>query len=817
MEKQFDAIASKVTETIQSISSIYNEIGYTSLEIAEKKAEIFETINNAIVSFKSNLEREKNSINNECEWLRQQIRVILAMLNDHTGEKHLKLSSRGVVFDDELMYAEGAVAMGEASAASNQNHFMTNHSPTLSLLQYKTRLNLIFLEVLKAFVKVFKRFNEVNRMFWENIDTITDDFTAHKNSVFSESIPSKLDADEHAVLIAEFESILEQLNMTTRNYNPQLRQGMSETAVQDVAFIISSPRKKKQSMAGLESEIDPDASSDEAMNRLREINYKLVHAIRGLKVTKVTNETIAQLAKEVETTENEIEVRVQSMKDKISDCLNVIDVLSLTELDLIAIQRMQSQSDREKQASYAGEGLFDVDTLRFIQNNPREFGLMDHHLNFVARLTHTLQTIRDNKKKKWEQYSQVCSSLWEKLGENRSYTEIFLAENSNLTDLALTNLKMELKRPYAMRSEYVDSFILDARKQVFELHSKLLYSDARRQEFKYKNYDVNDISGDKECILDELEVEIEKLKRDYASKEPVLSLYAELNELLEDQNFLNESSKDSSRLLSKNSCKILLNEEKLRKKINKNLPRVLSSLKQEIITYNDRLLSEGLSPITAGNDDMFEKILLIESDLGTQGSKPTRNKPSVAFSTRTSSPKKPSLPEMNTIRRSPRAEDHKVLGKKTALGSAVLVPLNTSLAPNDICSAGPSPVSREDSSSSCTSSNDTLYSICSRVSPLKTALNVNRSFSDNFSPSKRADKGTEKGPISTEDEKENPFVARKTVFGGPLGALLKPKKSREDARLSSGSLANSTIGGDDYQTWRDERIKEINGEDLDLC
>lgn len=917
MEQQFDLIANKVNETIQSINSIYNEIGYSCQEIAEKKAEIFEAMNNTITSFKSNLQREKNSISNECEWLRQQIRIILAMLNDSSGEKHLKLSSRGIVFDNESMYTEGckedvlqhmsklhlsrnmsnsfqfldedangsptgllfSSTSGLGSPFSNgttgektlnsqinadiisrdQYQYMLSHNPNLSLLQYKAKLNCIFLEVLKAFVKVFRKFNEVNRLFWENVETVFENGQTEHPCVLLNSIPTKQEAEEQYALIEDFDTIIDHLKLTNRNYKPELRQGLSDST-DDVAFIISSPRKNRQSLASPENETKPVSSTDENMDKLRDVNYKLVHAIRGLKITKITNEVVSQLTKEVETTEREIESRVAKMKAKIADCLKLIDALSLTELDLIAIQRMQNHSDREKQPSYAGEGLFDVDTLKFIERNPREFGLMDHHMNFVSKLTHTLQTIKDNKQKKWEQYSQACISLWEKLGENRSYTEQFLVDNSNLTDISLTNFKMELKRLYLKRAEYVDSFILDARNQISELQQKLLYSDARCKDFKYYDYDVNEHSGDKEEILNEHEAEIERLKNDYIAKESVLKLYSQLKELLEDQRFLAESSKDSSRLLSKNSCKILLNEEKLRKKINRNLPRVLASLKQEVVDFNHHLLSKGLLPVTAGNDDMFERILVIESEVASlltnkysraKVGSPTKARSNT--STRSTSPKKtvvhspsrvvkpgfqrrsPVIPEsVNNSRRgilqrsalprsrlsptqTPRPGSSKNsprggelgLAKKSRLENTVLMPLNTSLAPGGLNTNGPSPVSRSESNSS---TNSTLYSMCTRVSPLRNAPSGNVGITHPLLPAKRP--GKILGALQNEDKENSLILEKVAAFGGPLVA--KPPPGEPDhARLSGGSVANSTIVDDDYQTWRAERIRAINGEHTD--
>ncbi|KAM9889634.1 hypothetical protein OXX69_012780, partial [Metschnikowia pulcherrima] len=45
MEQQFDLITSKVNEAVKSLNMTYNEIGYSSKEIGEKKTKIFEAIN----------------------------------------------------------------------------------------------------------------------------------------------------------------------------------------------------------------------------------------------------------------------------------------------------------------------------------------------------------------------------------------------------------------------------------------------------------------------------------------------------------------------------------------------------------------------------------------------------------------------------------------------------------------------------------------------------------------------------------------------------------------------------------------------------
>lgn len=831
-EQQFDMIASKVNDTIQDLNRIYTLIGYTETEIGDKKNDIFVAIQETISSFAQNLQREKNNIQNECEWLRQQIRIILAMLNDTQGEKTLKLSSRGVVFEDAEMYRNGYKEdvlqqmnnyqcnfytsspfnlnlPSDDFSMQQQYEYMVEHTPELSLLQLKARLNTVFLDVLRAFVAVFTKFNDLTLVFWDNIDTVGECWNDLRNAELIKSLHTKDEAEELSALIREFTQTIGKLKLSEHK---DLMVGPKGNIQNDFAFIVSSPRKPKE----LELE------SVEDMEHLRNINYKIVRSIRGLKLTKVTSEVVSSLAKVVDWTETEIEHRKNSMRETITQCLSLIKSLALSKHDVISIQKMRDLTDRDK----SNENYFDVETLKFIGENPREFGLMDHHLQFVSRLANSLQSLKDAKQKKWDFYSNACVQLWEKLGENREYILLFLETNAALTDMSLSNLKMELNRLYIKRSEFIDTFIADVRTEIEQYQNALLYSESQRRNFKY--YHLSD-ETDKELVLKEHEDEVARLKAEYAQREPILSLYSQLKELLDDQNFLVESSKDSSRLLSKNSCKILLNEEKIRKKINKSMPRVIEALKQETIKYNNEQLSQGLRPMAIDGQDFFERILLIESEQANQNNskfgrgrkigRPEISKPRTARANSRSPTKVSKIPKSisPTMRQtsagniSPRRAFNATSKTDKALKSAVgresiasssrteispkrtnssmLSRLGTHLQPLN------SPLNLySDSEARDRSENSTLYSMCTRVSPLRSDLHSNMT---NFSPIR---------PFENEG-KENESLGKFSL--SPIRVLsgIHP----ENKRLSSNSLANSTIIGDDYQQWRDERIKQING------
>lgn len=899
-ETQFDSIAQNVNLTIKELNSVYNEIGYSSGEIADKRAEIFQIINDTISQFAQSLEREKSNIENECEWLRQQIRLILAMLNDTSGERTLRLSSRGIVFQNEEMFHEGCKEevlqhMGKSSMISQLNSFSTNslissgeHSSQfpplspyssseglfseitshqqskfmessntkLSLLQYKARLNSIFLEVLKSFMKIFRKFNEANRLFWEHEELISDNHEPQQVSEFVSSLPNKAQAEEHAALITDFDSMVKQLKLTNRNFRPESRLGFGEasSSVDTFAFIISSPTKRSNQLGPHAEAGSDDALLNKCMESLRDINYKIVTVIRELKFTRISSEMISLLNKEISERETEVERRSTDMKRIIGVCLQLIADLSLSELDVIKIQKMQDASNIDSRNAQSSEGYLDVETLQFIATNPKELGLMDHHIQFVQHLANTLQTLRDNKQRQWSYYSKSCQSLWDKLGENKEFTSQFLAANSNLTDAALSNLKMELSRLLTKRSEFVDSFILDARRQIDSLHEQLLYSELQRTSFKYHDLDItrDDDNEEKELILHEHEKEIESLKQELAAKKPIFDLYQELRELIEDQNFLVESSKDSSRLLSKNSCKILLNEERIRKKINKNLPRVVPSLKEAIVAFNNESLAKGQKTIKIHDTDLFEKVLMMEADLASfaqqkhhRAKQSTRISPvkqqtklGTAFSRtsptkitkdsgRNPSPLKLKRPRSSqtdgnahwhgkskSLERVPssagghHAQSNTVLksgsverpGQLTA--NNLLRPLNTPLIPN----RGRPPIDTGDQFADTMSDSSTLYSMCSRVSPVR-ELVMGHGFQSLYLPVGR------NNPTSHETEDKENFgsLGKGFEYSPSKGGFSTDRIANSSSRLSSGSLANSTIINDDYKQWRDERIRHMNG------
>ncbi|EGV65906.1 hypothetical protein CANTEDRAFT_118801 [Yamadazyma tenuis ATCC 10573] len=900
--KHLDIIAKKVNKTIEELNDVYSEIGYTTTEISIKKSEIFSIIEDTIHNCTNSLKREKASIENECEWLRQQIKIILAMMDDAKGTKCLSKLNKGIVFNDTDLFEEGfkeEITKKLTNLKSKRENFyedspfnitnnssnimeeisfekkyegMLESSPKLSLMKLKRELNAVFLDVLKHFMKTFKKFNSCNLMYLDLIETIGNIDSQEINYDYLKTLPAREDAENHKELIESFESTIRHLklsDMKTASFS-----SFVDNSHEDMAFVISSPRKLK----GKDIEADGEGydrvkevggSTAEFVFHLREINYKIVKSIRTLKMTKISAELITDLNKQINYCEVNVEERKTKMTVIISKILDLVEELEYSEDQLINLQKQFNEREKEKSDESINETFIDIETLNFIQSNPVQFGLNDSHLAFIANFLELLSKVKETKQKKYEYYLGHCSRLWEKLGEEEHYIEDFVLQNRGLSDKSMYNFKTELNRLLSKRSQYIDNFIFDTRSEIEEYWRKLYYTETEMRVFKYFDYelDPND-SYDKESILKDHENELSQLKREFESKSEILQDYEELKQLILDQDFLIESSKDSSRLLSKNSCKILLNEERIRKRVLKSMPRLIENLKKSLTIYNKNQVLKGRNPFTITGEDFYKRVLAIENEKLTKRKNNSHNKKSIEIHHSNNShsgsnsvspyksqrisqmqPKRvsPSRPlSVSTSRHSPitsmnpirkpaikltRNNGHPSTSRTNRIINAMSTSINGT---NPGVSGFPSNQISHISNSSQSSNQVSPYGIDKHVNTSNTLLKSFRTSlqplnspltADSKSGIKNSPSFSTMSPLRVnfssieENNKENTDVTVKrkkedlTLNITPMksGRLVKWDKNTSTPASESRSLGdNSSNLGEDYLQWRLEKLSQLN-------
>ncbi|RLV85116.1 Anaphase spindle elongation protein [Meyerozyma sp. JA9] len=857
---KFDHIATNVNQAIADLNEIYTKIGFSTTETRIKKAEIFSAIEDTISNFSSSLMREKNNIENECEWLRQQIRIILAMINDDKGERNLRCSDRGIVFEDVKLYEQGykedvvdrleylqsrrqrfyatspfnltspyIPEEDNSPSITNQYEYMTKTIPQLSLLQLKSNLNRIFLQVLQSFMKPFRKLTELNLAFLDIYDTVGN-IANVQDSPILKTLPNRQESEEHATLIHEFEEI-----MSTFKHSKHGKGNINDST----QFIVSSPRKNQ----ARETQTPISPSSD-TIEELRDVNYKLIRVIRCLRITKMSPELFSKLQKIINSYAAAMGERKNQMSEMISKCLTLIGNLSLTEKQLQLIQKnfeTVSEIKNGNGASATSEGYFDVETLQFIQHNPTEFGLHDGHLKFVEKFVSTLERLHESKQRKKNHYLKTCTMLWERLDESEAYINDFLSSNHDLSENSLVNFKMELNRLYLKRSEYVDDFIKRARSEIEKLWNDMLYSSEMRQCFKYYDYDTETSDEDKEEVLNSHEVELSTLKQEYEARKPILQLYEQVQELAKDQQFLTESSKDSSRLLSKNSCKILLNEEKIRKKLIKNMPRLINSLKSEVIKFNDSQLSQGKKPLQAYGEDFFEMVIMLESEYVNKKSDKGRNSHSpsrpVSYSPKRAAIGRPS-PTKGVSSRSPQrilkpteisppkrtgiqkpTKRAPKFSRNGVINSRLTSVVNSMSSFSDMSHNLESPISSNSLNYISGSHMPSLSRDYSQLQPLNSPLKPEESCISQstvrLSPLQQSGLANRE-PMGQGDKLTSSPISRAPEATRPEGKENESTVTGKDGEQFSGkrhsevSNESSFLMSDDYQSWRDQRIRLLN-------
>lgn len=138
-----------------------------------------------------------------------------------------------------------------------------------------------------------------------------------------------------------------------------------------------------------------------------------------------------------------------------------------------------------------------------------------------------------------------------------------------------------------LRQEHLHIFVENAREALAELWEKLYFSE---DEILYFSPAHSDVISD--SLLAAHESEIQRLQDLLNERAPIISLIDKHRSLIDDRESLAASANDSSRLISRGGAgnrdpTRLLREEKMRKRIAKELPKVEVELKRALERWED--------------------------------------------------------------------------------------------------------------------------------------------------------------------------------------------------------------------------------------
>ena len=226
--------------------------------------------------------------------------------------------------------------------------------------------------------------------------------------------------------------------------------------------------------------------------------------------------------------------------------------------------------------------------VKYYREAPEQLGL---HANDIQRLQAKRDRLIEEKRgreRKLKEIKGAVVELWDRLGVEEVDRRKFLAGNRGCGLRAINEFEAELDRLNELKRQNLHLFVEDARYKLQELWDGLYFSEEEMLEFAPAFSDVYS-----DALLSAHEAEISRLEALKEQRTPALQMIDKYRSLIKDRDDLTASSQDASRLLAKNNKgekrdpTRLLREEKMRKRIAKDLPKIEVELKKTLEQWED--------------------------------------------------------------------------------------------------------------------------------------------------------------------------------------------------------------------------------------
>ena len=226
--------------------------------------------------------------------------------------------------------------------------------------------------------------------------------------------------------------------------------------------------------------------------------------------------------------------------------------------------------------------------VKYYREAPEQLGL---HANDIQRLQAKRDRLVEEKKgreRKLKDLKSTVEGLWDRLGVEEVDRKRFLAGSRGCGLRAINEFEAELDKLNELKRQNLHLFVEDARYKLQELWDGLYFSEEEMLDFAPAFSDVYS-----DALLSAHEVEIARLEALKEQRAPTLQLIDKHRSLVKDRDDLTAASQDTSRLLAKNikgekrDPTRLLREEKMRKRIAKDLPKIEVELRKTLERWED--------------------------------------------------------------------------------------------------------------------------------------------------------------------------------------------------------------------------------------
>lgn len=230
----------------------------------------------------------------------------------------------------------------------------------------------------------------------------------------------------------------------------------------------------------------------------------------------------------------------------------------------------------------------DSSIIKYYRDAPEQMGLHQRDMQSLQARRDRLLEEKRGRERKLKEVKAVVEGLWDRLGVEDPERKKFLAKNRGCGLRVINEFEAELDRLNELKRQNLHLFVEDARYKLQTLWDELYFSEEEMLEFTPAFSDVYS-----DALLSAHEGEIARLETLKEQRAPTLQMIDKHKSLIQDREDLAASSQDASRLLGKGTKgekrdpTRLLREEKMRKRIAKDLPKVEVELKKTLERWED--------------------------------------------------------------------------------------------------------------------------------------------------------------------------------------------------------------------------------------
>ncbi|KAL9103090.1 MAG: hypothetical protein Q9163_001830 [Psora crenata] len=226
--------------------------------------------------------------------------------------------------------------------------------------------------------------------------------------------------------------------------------------------------------------------------------------------------------------------------------------------------------------------------VKHYREAPEQLGLHEDDMKRLKTKRDRLAEEKHARERRLKELKATVEALWERLGVEESDRKRFIAGNRGCGLRAINEFEAELDRLDELKRQNLHLFVEDARYKLQELWDGLYFSEEEMLQFAPAFSEVYS-----DALLSAHEAEIGRLETLKEQRAPALQMIDQHRSLIKDRDELAAASQDASRLLMKpnkgerRDPTRLLREEKMRKRIAKDLPKVEAQLKKTLERWEE--------------------------------------------------------------------------------------------------------------------------------------------------------------------------------------------------------------------------------------